>query len=247
MKTAIKYNRTAWAIGVAMVLFMSAAASYAGGNIDRDSNHANVGALSAKWIQWAYAGPDGANSIQDQTGELCALNQPKKDIWFLAGSFNKTGVVRNCTIPANRALFYPLIEGEWIDCPGTTDVDVPDVDARKTISSYFDYPTLLTSTLDGVPISALQIPTVRVQSPKFTSVLPLGNIKGGCLDSSKEPAFVLPAGKTGRQFADGYWVMLPPLTPGLHILNLHGASSVNSFENEVTYNLTVLGDDHDKR
>ena len=210
------------------------------------------GEWSVKWAQWAFAGPKGQNAIEDLTGEFCAENQPRRDIWFLAGSFGKTGVNRSCTIPPNRALFYPLIEGGWIDCPGTADEDVTDLDVRKIVASGTDAASLLTSTLDGVAISSLQILTVRTQSPKFTAILPINHVMGdpGC-------GFILPAGKTGRQIIEGYWVMLQPLTPGIHVLTLrgakakwslddkgvnHGVSTGWSFDNEVTYNLTVLGE-----
>jgi len=202
------------------------------------------GEWSAKWVQWAYAGPDGANAIQDETGEFCTVNQLHEKIWFLAGSFGKTGVVRNCTIPSNRALFYPLIEGGWVDCPGTSDEDQTDAYVRQSIATVSgpqgDNASLLTSTLDSAPIASLQILTVRTQSPKFNAILPVNHVLGdpGC-------GFTYPAGKTGRWIIDGYWVMLPPLPPGVHVLTLHGASDGFGFDNEVTYNLNVLGDEQD--
>jgi hypothetical protein len=228
------------------------------------------GEWSAEWVKWGYAGPKGANSIEDTTGEFCALNQPRAGVWFLAGSFGKTEVVRNCTIPANRALFYPLVESGWIDCPPpSTDSTTPAADIRKSIAEGIDGASLLTSTLDGVPISGLtsQLLTVRTQSPVFKSIVPGNNVWGNpsCVfiqDNSgnyiPDPNWIYPAGESGRQFIDGYWVMLPPLSPGLHVLKLHGAAAnwqkdelgVNlyngvstgwSFNNEVTYNLTVLG------
>jgi hypothetical protein len=204
------------------------------------------GEWSAEWWQWAYAGPNGENAVQDETGEFCAVNQPTGKVWFLAGSFGLTGVERTCTIPPNRALFYPLVTTLWTDCPGTDDKMQPDAFVRDILTTFVaggDPSCQLTSTLDGASISRLQILTVRTQSPKFTSILPGNNIVSGC-------ASPLPPGKTGRQIAEGYWVMLPPLSPGEHVLTLHGAGCNAAtgdvfFENGVTYHLTVL-DGHDE-
>jgi hypothetical protein len=198
------------------------------------------GEWSAQWFQWAYAGPVGANAVQDTTGEFCAVNQPHGKVWFLAGSFGLTGLERTCTIPPNRALFYPLINVSWTDCPGTSDEDLTDAEVRDLLANNAagDFACQLTSTLDGASISSLQILTVRTQSPKFSTVLPENNvIAGSCVPP-------LPAGETGRQIAEGYWVMLPPLSPGEHTLTLHGAgcnAPTGPFENGVTYHLTVLG------
>src|SRR5215472_11893649 len=71
------------------------------------------GEWSAQWWQWVYAAPDGANPVQDTTGDFCAVNQPAGKVWFLAGTFGLTGVERSCTIPENRALFYPLVATVW--------------------------------------------------------------------------------------------------------------------------------------
>ncbi|MDI1232533.1 MAG: hypothetical protein PSU93_15480 [Methylobacter sp.] len=165
------------------------------------------------------------------------MNQDDPNVWFLAGSFGTTEV-RNCTIPKGRALFYPLIEGGWIDCPPpSTDSEISEAIIRQIIAIGKDYASSLTSTLDEAPISSLssQILTVRTQSPVFKVNLPDDNVVGdaGC----GQPTY--PSGISGRQIIDGYWVMLPPLSSGKHVLTLHGAALGVPFENEVTYNLTV--------
>ncbi|MEQ1636409.1 MAG: hypothetical protein ABL903_06930 [Methylococcales bacterium] len=202
------------------------------------------GEWSEMWLRWAYAGPKGANSIEDETGDFCAINQPRGKVWFLAGSFNKkTGVARKCSIPSGRALFYPLIETGWIDCPPPSEDSKQSEDyIRQVSASLIDGASMLTSTLDKVPISSLpfQIQTVRVQSPIFTSTLPEHNLFNGSCGPDTDST--MPAGKTGRNVVDGYWVMLPPLSPGVHVLTLHGANPgllPEPFENGVTYTLTV--------
>jgi hypothetical protein len=207
------------------------------------------GEWSAKWWQWAYAGSKGENAVEDETGEFCAVNQPEGKVWFLAGTFGVPDVKRTCTIPPNRALLYPLIASTWTDCPGTADEDIPDAEIRALLAtgtSAGDLACQLTSTLDGVAISSLQISTVRTQSPKFASILP----KNSVIAADCTPP--LPPGKTGRQISEGYWVMLPALSPGKHTLTLHGAgcdavTGAVFFETGVTYHLTVLDGHHTKR
>jgi hypothetical protein len=44
---------------------------------------------------------------------------------------------------------------------------------------------------------------------------------------------------SGFSTADGYWLMLKPLSPGSHAL--HFASTLDGFSQNVTYDLTVNG------
>jgi hypothetical protein len=209
------------------------------------------GQWAAAWWQWAASFPDGMNPVQDEDGRFCKWGQ-SGPVWFLAGTFGGTGVERNCTIPAGKALFYPLVDSVWIDCPNSSDADVTDDEVRWVLANWTvagDSACQLTATLDTyqvfgeelpAPVSGWMRPTVRTQSPVFRIDLPqdnIFNINGG---SCAEP---MPAGKTGRSITEGYWVMLPPLTAGEHVLTLHGAgcdaSGAPVFETGVTYHLTV--------
>ncbi|MGY6214422.1 hypothetical protein ACW73L_04590 [Methylolobus aquaticus] len=210
------------------------------------SNNNSYARLSARWWQWAYSGADGNNSVQDTTGELCGLRQPNDDVWFLAGTFGGPAVVRSCTIPADRKLFYPVVNSIWTDCPGTADEALTDQEVREILVNFTiggDPACQMSSTLDGIPVTASGISVVRTQSPRFSTYLPKNNLIRGC--DASDPNKPLPAGKTGRQIAEGHWVMLPPLRPGKHTLTLHGAGCDASqdglpfFQTEVTYHLKV--------
>lgn len=240
----------------AAALLVSAAIATSPGVQAQAPNQSNVnpkvfgktyGEWSAEWWKWAFSVPADKNPVVDPNGEFCDENQPDGKVWFLAGSFGVPNVQRKCTIPRNRALFYPLVNTTWIDCPGTTDETTPDDEVRSILARFTaagDNACQLRSTLDGVDVSSLQILTVRTQSPNFTITLPEINIASAFCN----PA--LPAGETGRAIAEGYWVMLPPLAPGRHTLTLHGAGCVPTtppdesslsrrFETSVTYDLIV--------
>ena len=224
---------------------------------------------TAEWWIWAVAGPDGENAVQDETGEFCDANQPDGPVWFLAGTFGVPGVERACTIPEDRALFYPLVNSVWTDCPPPlNDEDLTDEEVRAIMATFGgggDTACQLTSHVDGEELlgfltsnslSSLQIVSVRIQSPRFSIPLPENHISDpGCcavLDPDTgdclEP-LILPPGPTDRRsISEGYWAMVPPLSAGEHMLTLHGAgcdpgTGAVFFETGVTYHLTVLGDD----
>lgn len=209
------------------------------------------GEWAAKWAKWAYSYPTGKNPIQDQTGAYCDKGQSGK-VWFLAGSEGLTGVERKCTIPAGKAIFFPIISSTWVDVPG--DEIYSDEEVRWIMASLTpggDLACKITSTLDTftdlpnldevpAPLTARLRPVVRAQSPKSTIVLPE--------DSLFADVGGLP-GLNERLIVEGYWVMLPPLKPGKHVLRLNGAGCeavddgetgfTKTFETEVTYHLRV--------
>jgi hypothetical protein len=76
----------------------------------------------------------------------------------------------------------------------------------KTIQ---DQVTTLNASVDGVPIPHLL--EYRIQSPSFNFTLPQNNIVG------------MPAGTTTQAIADGNWVFLKPLSPGIHKMMFKGA------------------------
>ena len=202
------------------------------------------GGWGAEWWKWALSFPLDENPVVDDTGEFCDLGQSGK-VWFLAGSFGVTEVERHCTIPAGKAIFYPIINTTWFDEPG--DEILTDEEVRWILAALVvDGACQMASTLDTfttpnfgevpAPISARLRLAVRAQSPKYSFDFPEDNIFGA------------DAGENDRLIAAGYWVMLPPLTPGEHVLTLHGARCSETgegelekvFETGVTYHLTVV-------
>ncbi|GAA2981240.1 hypothetical protein [Streptomyces fulvorobeus] len=65
------------------------------------------GALAGRWWKWALSAPDDRCPVQDTTGEHAAWKQPG-DLWFLAGTYGGR-VVRRCAVPADRRLFFPVL------------------------------------------------------------------------------------------------------------------------------------------
>lgn len=73
------------------------------------------GDLASKWVQWATSIPAERNPVLDLTGEFCGEGQ-EGPIWFLAGTFGDTGVVRECTVPRGKAFFFPILNSFFFNC-----------------------------------------------------------------------------------------------------------------------------------
>src|SRR5262245_50717964 len=73
---------------------------------------ATYGEWAARWWQWAYKQPVDTNPLFDETGARIANGQSGK-VWFLAGVINVSGSAeRTGTIPAGKALFFPILNFE---------------------------------------------------------------------------------------------------------------------------------------
>jgi hypothetical protein len=188
---------------------------------------------SVRWWQWAYGLPVTGHPLFDETGIDCGAGQ-SGPVWFLGGVFNVSGtVVRDlCTVPAGKALFFPIVNVEWDDfCP--PDVLTPD-QQRAAAKAYMDAAVDLHCEIDGRAVQSLT--SYRVVGPSFGIDTPDDNIWQffGC---------PTPAGHYAPLFPDGYFVMLAPLAPGAHTLHFKGTIGppVN-FTPEATYHLTVAAD-----
>lgn len=60
------------------------------------------------WWQWAFSAPLEANAVSDLDGRSCVIGQ-RGLVWKLAGGFGTSLVHRACTIPADRYLFFPIV------------------------------------------------------------------------------------------------------------------------------------------
>jgi len=193
------------------------------------------GQWSAEHWKWLFSIPYASNPANDFSGANCAEGQ-SGPVWFLAGSFcpepptpcSNFTVTRSCTVPAGKALFFPILDNECstLEGNGTTDAEL-----RACAKSFQDLGTGMTCEVDGLAVANLQ--SYRVQSPLFTfGPLPEGNIF---------QAFGLnaPAGTTSLSVSDGVFVMLPPLSAGPHTIHFTGATPDFGFGMDITYNLTV--------
>jgi hypothetical protein len=183
------------------------------------------GDWTAKWWQWAYSLPTENNPLLDETGEDCAQAQNQTGpVWFLAGTAPGS-VERTCTIPAGKAILFPIINTMDFRLASETEAEL-----RASSKDTIDKVTTLEASIDGMPLQNLS--SYRIQSQAFNVTFPNDNVLG------------VPEG-TYLAVAEGYWVFLEPLPPGQHEIHFRGtlvdptATSTQNFETEVTYNLVV--------
>jgi hypothetical protein len=188
------------------------------------------GEWNQEWWEWAQMEPIENNPIHDPTGEKCAVNQVDLNVWFLAGT---TGgrVERDCTIPASKAIFFPLLNTECstAEDPSLTTEEALRDCARNNAPDRAQ--VLLRASVDGQEIPDLE--KYWTESSLYNYTLPERNIWG------------VAAGPT-QEVAAGYYLMIMPLTPGIHIVHFSGANidlaGTQTFATEVIYNLTVTED-----
>ncbi|MGE5139444.1 MAG: hypothetical protein ACM3JD_08295 [Rudaea sp.] len=181
----------------------------------------SYGEWRARWWQWAVGQPASVSPLQDTTGEFCAVGQTGK-VWFLAGTMFGGSFTRSCTIPADKAVYFPVANAFCTDV-GTGATPEEMLECAK---QYMDTATDLSAELDGVPFKNLESYRVRYSAEDFDLTLPPDNI------------FEAPAGVYGPTGADGIQLMLVPLSVGHHILHFH-ALFPGSDPIDGTYYLTI--------
>lgn len=183
-----------------------------------------MGEWSVKWWQWSLSIPAASNPMLDNTGAFCNIGQ-KGPVWFLAGVFFGGTVERSCTIPYGKHILFPIANAFWLNSVDTPDLK--EADWRQAANDFLP-PSVggdLEATLDGNPIIFNpKTPIVRSQSPVFSVKFPADNVFE--LDPSILTDFPI--------VSDGFWVMLPPLSKGTHVLHFRAGQS-----QDVTYHLTI--------
>jgi hypothetical protein len=161
------------------------------------------------------------------------LSPAQSKLWFLAGTFDASTVVRTCTMPAGTPLFFPLVSSLWVpilEGENAANQRQGAIDSINAVLDDSEFRQSMLVTVDGKQVESDQI--VRALSPVFTITLPEENVYDPFVEGG------VPAGKYEGASVDGLWVKLPPLPPGEHTIHFSFDSSVFSQDN--TYNLTVV-------
>lgn len=195
-----------------------------------------IGEWSAKWWQWAFSIPAPENPMLDETGANCEQGQ-QGPVWFLAGVWGGGKATRSCIVPRGKHILFPIANSFWINS-AKDNANNTEKDYRQFANDFLP-PSIggdLEATLDGYPIIFdPKTPIIRSQSPVFTASFPADNVITKITDPPV-PASDL----TGYPIvSDGFWVMLPPLSRGIHTLHFRAGQKDQYGFQDVTYNLTV--------
>jgi hypothetical protein len=179
---------------------------------------------AAAWWQWGLGIKKDKNPITDKTGEFAGEGQ-SGPVWFLAGNFGGE-TKRTCSIPAGKALFFPVVNQGPGGSPERADEKKLSAIAKELMDTAEDLQVIV----DDKPLK--DVVKYRVASPLFT-------LNG--LEKAAD-AVVPNASGTCKMVSDGYWIMLKPLDKGEHTLRIKGKVKKTGFSLDVTYKLTVVDD-----
>lgn len=165
---------------------------------------ADTATLTVAWWQWAMDLP--IEPVLDQTGALCGLGD-QGEVWFLAGTDGtRDDITRTCTIPLGVRLLVPVAT-RYVRrpfAPGKRERVEECAQLQGRAAMPPDGLLHARVTLDGVEVGIGAAD--RVPSP-------------GCFDPY--PGLPAAEGKPPPLAAsDGYWLLLEPLPPGEHVLEV---------------------------
>lgn len=234
----VSARRAYWQSVIVAVVFVLGLTmpALAGGNPgvippNQKTNGLTYGEWSARWWQWAYSLPVSDNPFFDVGGDCTNGAQGQSGpVWFLTGVLIEGGTaVRNCTVPTGRMFFFPILNVECATLEGNGSTEA---ELRACTDFFLSFVTNVAAELDGRPIQNLQ--RFRAASPLFTyGPLPDDNVL-------QFFGFDAPEGATSLAAADGFYLMLAPLSVGHHTLRFTGTfGDPINFTLDITYNLTV--------
>jgi hypothetical protein len=193
------------------------------------------GDWNVAWEQWADSIPTANHPLFD-SGD-CSVGQ-SGPVWFLGGKFIAIGgsgtydnVIRNCKVPAGKALYVAIFNAEDSVLEETTINHLTQIgELRAATAAGMDAATTLSMQVDGENIPNIK-EKFRVQSPAFGFTLPDDNFFTAVGEGPFQAGTYFPA------VDDGYYVMLAPLPIGHHAIHFHGASG--TFVLDITYHIYV--------
>ena len=234
-------SKTARFVGVGLCVALMMSAFGYGATVDVLPPHSSVAGKTLQeyaggWYQYIYSVPQDKNPLLDDTGANAHVNQ-SGPVFYLVGKVD-TGsgttitAERSITVGDDKYLFFPLINinTDNVFEPTPKTVEQLTADAKANI----DGVNALHASIDGVDVPDLF--SHREASGSFDYVLPENNIYAAFGAN-------VPAGTVSPAVADGYWLMVAPLSVGEHTINFGGvnAATTPNFTLDVTYHVNVTG------
>jgi hypothetical protein len=200
-------------MALSVILALAVAAPIASGQPANQGK--DLKELTEAWWTWALTDPSPMVGDYDVGDPQCE-GEFVDGVFFLAGTFFGGDATRTCTVPADTALFFPVINNF---CTGD-EPNYPQCGAvfvAHALAHGKPY-----ATLDGEDLKMK-----RIATGPFTLTVPDDNIFGA------------PAGPY-TAVSDGYWVYLPKgLEPGEYTVQF-GGDFGDFFSLNITYKLIVV-------
>jgi hypothetical protein len=206
---------------------------------------------ASRWWRVALETPAPVNPLADQTGENCDQGD-MGNVWFLFGSLGTDPIERKCVIPADRAIFFPVLNqffGAFLNDP---DEQRTEAFAREQVACIKEGAELLVE-FDGTEVSDVDqffeesmatnapppVPpndfgaSLQRLASLFAVQLPEDNVFGVGED-------VIPMLRLDPAVDAGFYLFLFPLRPGRHELHWKASSETCQSMQDITYHLTII-------
>jgi hypothetical protein len=208
---------------------------------------------ASRWWRVALETPASVNPLADETGANCDQGD-MGNVCFLFGGIGTDPIVRECKIPADRALFFPIINqfsGAFLNDPAGQRTEEF---LRAQVACIEDAAATLRFEIDGAELTGLDhffeesmatnapppVPLNRfgesLERPPLCllSRLPDDNVFGGGPD-------VVPLLRLDPAVDAGFYLFLFPLPRGRHELHWQASSATCQPEArpDITYHLIV--------
>lgn len=192
--------RTAFLFGLALAC---ASAGHASAQTDAASvpwsdsavEGISLGDWTAQW--WRWASNAAVTPYLDPDGRLCDIDQ-SGPVWFLAGTDGTFQPYRRCVVPEGKYLLLPVINMvTWQQSDPGKRAGCAALQASSAVNN--DRLVSAVVLLDGKPLGDIRLH--RIRSDDCFALDP---------DDASSPLAA----------ADGYWLMLKPLSRGHHTLSV---------------------------
>ena len=194
-----------------------------------------------KWWQYWVGIPNSEHPVPNYEPSECLINQGGP-VWYLPdvvllGDSESATQKFSCTVPPGKAIIVPVSTGScWLGLTDYADIHdklsadpATDSELKKCAVEPQNQVTINSARVDGIDVKDQ---LKRVTTPFYN------------LTISSEPAvdlFENIGSGTSRAIADGYFIFVPPLPTGKHIIDfsVRDFFSGRNTDRSGTYDLTV--------
>ena len=194
---------------------------------------------AARYFQWSMAFPATANPAADNAP--VESGQPRR-VWFLPSVTGNRTVTRSVTVPAHTPLLVAALSLRVnnTECPTDTEYTLDELFERAR--SQWDMALEARVTIDGIEVPELEDPQTTpylVEAGPFPITLADhdNQLAAGGLSCVPDGATLEP------NVALGVFLMVRPLSPGSHTIQIRGVAGPPenpAFVKDVTYQIEVV-------
>jgi hypothetical protein len=150
------------------------------------------------WWQWAVSMSDSESPVKDRKGIKCGVNQAGP-VWFLAGGYGTSKIRRKCSIPADKYVFFPVINMLYFPRPERASLSCDQVKKAASLNNQY-----------------LVAFKVKIDKREYVNPAFYRHSSKKCFDLIARKQGVTEVQQMYPSATDGYWFMLRPLSVGKH-------------------------------